>query len=127
MLVVAVFTGLSMLHTVLLSNEELLLLRREVSPSQLIPANPRNGFFAVLKSERHGGKINLRVLLEDGITAVTINKGIAQILIEDYTYLLLSAFATLWTSMSVYTTSNLRFPMISAYRANPPSVFSAFG
>ena len=126
-LIVAVSTGLPMLYTVLFSNEKLLLLRREVSPSQLIPANPRNGFFAVLKPERHGGKINLRVLLEDGITAVTINKGIAQILIEDYTYLLLSAFATLWTSMSVYTTSNLRFPMISAYRANPPSVFSAFG
>ena len=34
-LVVAVSTGLSMLYTVLLSNEELLLLRREVSPPQL--------------------------------------------------------------------------------------------
>ena len=34
-LVVAVSTGLSMLHTVLLSNEELLLLRGEVSPPQL--------------------------------------------------------------------------------------------
>ncbi|UYJ02492.1 MAG: hypothetical protein OGM65_05650 [Faecalibacterium prausnitzii] len=76
MLIVAVSAGLSMLHTVLLSNEELLLLRGEVSPSQLIPADPRNGFFAVLKSERHGGKINLRMLLEDGITVVSINKSI---------------------------------------------------
>ena len=126
-LVVAVSTGLPMLHTVLFSNEELLLLRREITPPQLILADPCEGFFAVLKSARHGGKINLRMLLENGITVVAINKGIAQILIEDYTYLLLSAFATLWTSMSVYTTSNLRFPMISAYRANPPSVFSAFG
>ena len=126
-LVVAVSTGLSMLHTVLLSNEELLLLRREVAPPQLVLTNPSENFFSAFKRERYGGEINLRVFLEDGITAVTINKGIAQILIEDYTYLLLSAFATLWTSMSVYTTSNLRFPMISAYRANPPSVFSAFG
>ena len=126
-LVVAVSTGLSMLHTVLFSNEELLLLRREVAPPQLVLTNPSENFFSAFKRERYGGEINLRVFLEDGITAVTINKGIAQILIEDYTYLLLSAFATLWTSMSVYTTSNLRFPMISAYRANPPSVFSAFG
>ena len=126
-LVVAVSAGLSMLHTVLLSNAELLLLRREVAPPQLVLTNPSENFFPAFKGERHGGEINLRVLLEDGITVVTINKGIAQILIEDYTYLLLSAFATLWTSMSVYTTSNLRFPMISAYRANPPSVFSAFG
>ena len=35
------------------------LFGAQVSPSQLIPANPRNGFFAVLKSERHGGEINL--------------------------------------------------------------------
>lgn len=75
-LIVAVSTGLPMLDAVLFSNEKLLLLRREVSPSQLIPANPRNGFFAVLESERHGGEINLRVLLEDGITIVTINKGV---------------------------------------------------
>ena len=126
-LVVVVSTELSMLHTVLFSNEELLLLRREVAPPQLVLTNPSENFFPAFKGKRHGGEINLRVLLEDGITVVTINKGIAQILIEDYTYLLLSAFATLWTSMSVYTTSNLRFPMISAYRANPPSVFSTFG
>ena len=42
----------------------------------MIPANPRNGFFAVLKSERHGGEINLRVLLEDGITVVSVNEGV---------------------------------------------------
>ena len=34
-LVVAVSTGLPMLHTVLFSNEELLLLRGEVAPPQL--------------------------------------------------------------------------------------------
>ena len=34
-LVVAVSTGLSMFHTVLLSNEKLLLLRCEVAPPQL--------------------------------------------------------------------------------------------
>ena len=112
---------------ILLTHKEFLLLRREVAPPQLVLTNPSENFFPAFKRERYGGEINLRVFLEDGITAVTINKGIAQILIEDYTYLLLSAFATLWTSMSVYTTSNLRFPMISAYRANPPSVFSAFG
>ena len=39
-LVVAVSTEPSMLHTVLFSNEELLLLRREVAPYQLIFANP---------------------------------------------------------------------------------------
>ena len=75
-LIVAVSTGLPMLDAVLLSNKELLLLRREVAPPQLILANPRNGFFAVLKPERHGGEINLRVLLENGITVVSINKGI---------------------------------------------------
>ena len=112
---------------ILLTHKELLLLRGQIAPPQLIFADPSEDFFPAFKRERHGGKINLRMLLENGITAVTINKGIAQILIEDYTYLLLSAFATLWTSMSVYTTSNLRFPIISAYRANPPSVFSAFG
>ena len=48
----------------------------KIAPPQLILANPRNGFFAVLKPERHGGEINLRVLLENGITVVSINKGI---------------------------------------------------
>ena len=33
-------------------------------------------FFAVLKSERHGGEVNLRVLLEDCITVVAVNKGV---------------------------------------------------
>ena len=127
MLIVAVSTGLPMFHTVLLSNEELLLLRREVAPPQLIFADPSECFLTICKAERHGRKADFGVFLKNRITIVTVNKGIAEILIEEYTYLLLSAFATLWTSMSVYTTSNLRFPMISAYRANPPSVFSAFG
>ena len=72
-LIVAVSTGLPMLYTVLFSNEELLLLRREVAPPQLIFANPSEDFFPVFKRERHGGEINLRVLLEDGITIVTVN------------------------------------------------------
>ena len=75
-LVVAVSTGLSMFHTVLFSNEELLLLRREIAPPQLVLANPSEDFFPVFKRERHGGEINLRVLLEDGITIVTVNEGV---------------------------------------------------
>ena len=74
MLVVAVSTGLSMLYTVLLSNEELLLLRCEVAPPQLIFANPSENFFPAFKRERHGGEINLWVLLEDCITIVSVNK-----------------------------------------------------
>mgnify|MGYP006907761040 FL=1 len=56
MLVVAVSTGLSMLHTVLLSNEELLLLRREVAPPQLVLTNPSENFFSAFKREWHGGE-----------------------------------------------------------------------
>ena len=75
-LIVAVSTGLSMLHTVLLSNEELLLLRGEVAPPQLVLTNPSEDFFSAFKGKRHGGEINLRVLLEDGITIVAVNKGV---------------------------------------------------
>ena len=75
-LVVAVSTGLPMLHTVLFSNEELLLLRGQIAPPQLVLTNPSENFFPAFKRERHGGKINLWVLLEDCITVVTINKGI---------------------------------------------------
>ena len=60
-LVVAVSTGLPMLHTVLFSNEELLLLRREVAPPQLVLTNPSENFFSAFKRERYGGKINLRM------------------------------------------------------------------
>ena len=76
MLVVAVSTGLPMLYTVLLSNEELLLLRGEVAPPQLVLTNPSENFFSAFKRERHGGEINLRVLLEDGITIVAVNKDV---------------------------------------------------
>ena len=76
MLVVAVSTGLPMLHTVLFSNEELLLLWSEVSPSQLVLADSSENFFPAFKREKHSEKINLRMLLEDGITVVSINKGI---------------------------------------------------
>ena len=57
MLVVAVSSGLPMFHTVLLSNEKLLLLRREITPPQLIFADPSEDFFPAFKRERHGGKI----------------------------------------------------------------------
>ena len=76
-LVVAVSTGLSMRHTVLLSNEELLLLRREIAPPQLIFADPCEDFLSVRKAERHSRETNLRVLLENGITIVAVNKGVA--------------------------------------------------
>ena len=61
---------------ILLPHQKLLLLRREVAPPQLIFANPSEDFFPVFKRERHRGEINLRVLLEDGITIVSINKGV---------------------------------------------------
>ena len=57
--------------------EELLLLRREVAPPQLVLADPSENFFPAFKRERHGGKINLRMLLEESITIVTVNKCIA--------------------------------------------------
>ena len=34
-------------------------------------------FFSAFKSERHGGEVNLRVLLEDGITVVAVNEGVS--------------------------------------------------
>ena len=55
-LVVAVSTGFPMLHTVLLSNEELLLLWREVSLSQLVLADPCEDFFSAFKRKRYGGE-----------------------------------------------------------------------
>ena len=74
-LVVAVSAGLSMLHTVLLSNEELLLLRREIAPPQLIFANPSENFFPAFKRERHRGERDFGMFLNDLITVVSINKG----------------------------------------------------
>ena len=59
---------------ILLPHKELLLLRGQITPSQLIPANPRNGFFAVLESERHGGERDFGMLLNDFITIMAINK-----------------------------------------------------
>ena len=76
-LIVAVSTGLPMLYTVLFSNEELLLLRGEVAPHQLVLTNLSENFFPAFKGERHGGEINLRVFLKDGITIVSVNKGVA--------------------------------------------------
>ena len=76
MLVVAVSTGLPMLHTVLFSNEELLLLRREITPPQLILADPSECFLTICKAERHGRKADFGVLLKNRITVVTINKGV---------------------------------------------------
>ena len=75
-LVVAVSTGLPMLHTVLFSNEELLLLRREIAPPQLILADPCKDFFSAFKRERHSREIDFGVLLENGITVVAVNEGV---------------------------------------------------
>ena len=65
-----------MLDAVLFSNEKLLLLRREVAPPQLVLTNPSEDFFSAFNRERHGGKINLRMLLENGITIVAVNKDV---------------------------------------------------
>ena len=73
-LVVAVSTGLPMLHTVLLSNEELLLLRREVAPPQLVLTNPSEDLFSAFKWERHRGERDFGMFLNDFITVVAINK-----------------------------------------------------
>ena len=48
----------------------------QITPPQLILADPCEDFFSAFKPERHGGKANLRVLLENGITVVAVNKGI---------------------------------------------------
>ncbi len=61
---------------VLFAHQVVLLLRREVAPSQLVLTNPSENFFSAFKRERHGGEINLRVFLEDGITIVSVNKGV---------------------------------------------------
>ena len=73
-LVVAVSAGLSMLHTVLFSNEKLLLLRCEVAPPQLILADPSESFLTICKAERHGRKVDFGMLLKNRITIVTVNK-----------------------------------------------------
>ena len=61
---------------ILLAHQKLLLLRREIAPPQLILTDPSEDFFPAFKRERHGGEINLRVFLEDGITIVSVNKGV---------------------------------------------------
>ena len=61
---------------VLFAHQVVLLLRREVAPSQLVLTNPSEDFFSAFKGKRHGGEINLRVFLEDGITIVSVNKGV---------------------------------------------------
>ncbi len=62
---------------VLFAHQVVLLLRREVAPSQLVLTDSSEDFFSAFKGKRHGGEINLRVFLEDGITIVPVNKGIA--------------------------------------------------
>ena len=62
---------------VLFAHQVVLLLRCKVTPPQLILADPCEDFFSAFKWERHGGEINLRVLLKNRIAIVTINKGIA--------------------------------------------------
>ena len=61
---------------VLFAHQVVILLRREVAPSQLVLTNPSEDFFSAFKGKRHGGEINLRVFLEDGITIVSVNKGV---------------------------------------------------
>ena len=61
---------------ILLAHQKLLLLRREIAPPQLVLTNPSEDFFSAFKRERHGGEINLRVFLEDGITIVSVNKDV---------------------------------------------------
>ena len=61
---------------VLFAHQVVLLLRREAAPSQLVLTNPSEDFFSAFKGKRHGGEINLRVFLEDGITIVSVNKGV---------------------------------------------------
>lgn len=62
---------------VLFAHQVVLLPRREVAPSQLVLTDSSEDFFSAFKGKRHGGEINLRVFLEDGITIVPVNKGIA--------------------------------------------------
>ena len=59
---------------ILLAHQKLLLLRGQITPPQLILADPCEDFFSAFKRERHGGEINLRVLLKNRITIVTVNK-----------------------------------------------------
>ena len=61
---------------VLFAHQVVLLLRREIAPPQLVLTNPSENFFPAFKRERHGGKINLRMLLENGITIVAVNKDV---------------------------------------------------
>jgi len=62
---------------ILFAHQVVLLLRGQITPSQLVFANPSENFFSAFKRERYGGEINLRVFLEDGITIVSVNKCIA--------------------------------------------------
>ena len=62
---------------VLFAHQVVLLPRREVAPSQLVLTDSSEDFFSAFKWKRHRGEINLRVFLEDGITIVPVNKGIA--------------------------------------------------
>ena len=59
---------------ILLAHQKLLLLRGQIAPPQLVLTNPSEDFFSAFKRERHGGEINLRVLLKNRITIVTVNK-----------------------------------------------------
>lgn len=45
---------------ILLAHQKLLLLRGQITPPQLILADPCEDFFSAFKRERHSGKINLR-------------------------------------------------------------------
>ena len=61
---------------ILLTHKELLLLRREVAPPQLVFANPSENFFPAFKGEWHRGERDFGMLLNDFITVVSINKDV---------------------------------------------------
>ena len=61
---------------ILLTHKELLLLRCEVAPPQLIFADPCEDFFSAFKRERHRGEGDFGMFLNDFITIVAVNEGV---------------------------------------------------
>ena len=61
------------LSSVLLTHQILELLERQVSPSQLIFADPCDGFVPVRKRLLIGGELEFRVLLKDTVAVVSIH------------------------------------------------------
>ena len=61
------------LSSVLLTHQIFELLGRQISPPQLVLADPGDGFVPVGKRFLIGGKLNLRVLLKDAVAVVPIH------------------------------------------------------